>query len=114
MDRLGDHGGGRTAAPGPMDSGPDEGALETSDRGETALGGMVAELEPDQPGPPGGVVALEIAGDPEELLSSREDRTTPGAIAGDQSRAILTAGQAPDVADRAVGDRQVGRDLGQG
>jgi hypothetical protein len=63
MDRLGDHSGGRTAAPGPMDSGPDEGALETSDRREPALGRVLAELESDQAGAPGGMVALEITGD---------------------------------------------------
>src|SRR5262245_40512290 len=114
MDGLGDHHGSRAAAARPMDSGPDEGALETSDRGDPAPLGVLAELESDQPGAPGGVFALEITGDLEEFLGSSGDRTTTGAIIGGQSLAILAAGQPPDVADRAIGDGQVGRDLPEG
>ena len=114
LDRLGDHDGDRAAAPRPMDSGPDEGELETSDRGEAALGRVLAELESDQPGAPGRVFALEIAGDLEQFLDSRGDRTTTGAIVGSQSLAVVSAEQPPDVPDRAIGDRQLGRDPGQG
>src|SRR4029077_16401251 len=68
MDRLGDDDGGRAAAPRPMDSGADEGGLEASDRGDGALGRVLAELESDQPGAPGRVFALEIASEMEQLL----------------------------------------------
>ena len=113
LDRLGDHDGGRTAAPRPIDSGSDEGELETSDRGEVAIVRVLAELESDQPGAPDGVFSLEIAGDAEQFLDWRGDRTTTGAIVGSQSLAIVSAVQPPDVPDRAIGDCQVGRDLGQ-
>jgi hypothetical protein len=63
VDRLGDHDGNPAAAPRPIDSGPHEGELETSDRGEVPLVRVLAELEPDQAGAPGGVLAFEIAGD---------------------------------------------------
>jgi hypothetical protein len=114
MDRLGDHRGAYAAVPRPMDSGPDEGALETSDRGEAALGRVLAELESDQAGAPGRVLALEVAGEVEQILNSRGDRTTTGAIVGSQSLAIVSAMQPPDVPNRAIRDRQIGRDLGQG
>jgi hypothetical protein len=114
MDRLGDHSADRTAPPGPMDSSPDEGELETSDRGDAATVRVLAELESNQAGAPGGVVALELAGDLEQLLDSRGDRATTGAIVGSQALAIVSAVQPPDVPDRGIGDRQVGRDLGQG
>ena len=65
LDCLGDQDGGRTAAPRPIDSGSDEGELETSDRGEVAIVRVHAELESDQPGAPDGVFSLEIAGDAE-------------------------------------------------
>ena len=114
MDRLGDDHSADAAAPRPMDSRSDEGALETSDRGEAAPGRVLAELESDQSGAPGRMLTLEIAGDLEQFLSSREDRTTTGAIVGGQSLAIVSAGQPPDVPNRAIRDRQIGRDLGQG
>ncbi len=50
LDRLGDHDGGPAAAPRPIDSGPHEGELEASDRGQVPLVHVLAELEPDQPG----------------------------------------------------------------
>src|SRR5689334_15674055 len=80
MDGLGDDRGAGAAAPRPMDPGPDEGALETSDRREAGPGRVSAELESDQPGAPGGMVALQIAGDPEQFLDPGGDRTTAGAI----------------------------------
>jgi hypothetical protein len=115
LERFGDHDGGRAAAPpGPIDSGPDEGALETSDRGEAAVGLVFAELESDQAGAPGGVFALELAGDGQQFLSSSRDRTGAGAIVGRESIETVMAVEPPDVADRAIGDREIGRDLSQG
>jgi hypothetical protein len=114
MDRLWDHHRGYAAVPRPLDSRSDEGALETADRGEVALGRVLAELESDQSGTPGRVLALEVAGDLEELLNSSGDRTTAGVIVGSQSPAIVSAVQPPDVPDGAIRDRQIGRDLGQG
>jgi hypothetical protein len=113
LDRLGDHDGGPATAPGPIHSGSHEGELETSDRGQTPLRHVVAELEPDQAGAPGGVVALEIAGDLEQFLVSRGNRTTTGAIVGSQVLARTLAEQPPDVPDRAIGDDQFRRDLSQ-
>jgi hypothetical protein len=113
LDRLGDHADGR-AAPPPIDSSPDEGDLESSDRGEVGIVGVVAELESDQPGAPGGVLPLEIAGNTEQLLDSRRDRTTTRLIVGSQSVETVSAVQPPDVPDRAIGDREVGSDFGQG
>ena len=75
---------------------------------------VVAELEPDQAGAPGGVVALEIAGDLEQFLDSRGNRATTGAIVGNQVLARTLAEQPPDVPDRSIGDGQLSRDLGQG
>ena len=64
LDRLGDHDGGRAAAPRPIDSGPDEGELETSDRGEARdRGACLRSWSRIKPGAPGGVFSLEIAGD---------------------------------------------------
>jgi hypothetical protein len=80
MDRLGDHHGGCTAAPGPMDSRPDESDLEVSDRGDGRIMGVLAELQSDQPGTPGGMVPLEVAGDAEQLLGARRNRATQAAI----------------------------------
>jgi hypothetical protein len=114
LDRLGDHHDGPATAPRPIDSGPHEGDLETSDRGQAPLMHVVAELEPDQAGAPGGVVALEIAGDLEQFLDSRGNRATTGAIVGSQILARMLAEQPPDVPDRAIGDGQLSRDLGQG
>jgi hypothetical protein len=82
MDRLGDDDGGRATAPRPMDTGPDEGGLEASDRGDAAIRRMLAQLESDQPGAPGRVFALEIASEMEQLLGLRGDRPTTGAIVG--------------------------------
>jgi len=113
VDRLGDHHGGYAAVPRPMDSGPDEGALETSDRGEAVLVRVLAELESDQSGAPGRMFTLEITGDLEQILGSRRDRTTTGAIVGSQFLAMIAAAQPPDVPHRPIGDRQIGRDLGQ-
>ena len=67
LDRLWGSDGDRAAAARPMDSGAHEGALETSGRGEAAAC-KLAELESDVSGPPGGVVAFEIAGEFEQLL----------------------------------------------
>ena len=48
LDRLGDHDSGPAAVLRPIDSGPHEGELETSDRGQAPLVHVLAELEPDQ------------------------------------------------------------------
>jgi hypothetical protein len=114
MDRLGDHHSAYAAVPRPMDSSSDEGALKTSDRGEAALGRVLAELESDQSGAPGRMLTLEIAGDLEQFLNSRGDRTSTGAIVGSQSLAVVSAEQPPDVPNRAIRDCQIGRDPGQG
>jgi hypothetical protein len=114
LDRLGDHDGNPATVPRPIDSGPHEGELETSDRGQALLRHVVAELEPDQAGAPGGVIALEIAGDLEQFLDERGNRATTAAIVGSQVRARMLAEQPPDVPDRAIGDGQFRRDLGQG
>jgi len=114
LDRLGDHDDGRAAPPRAIDSSPDEGNLESSDRGEVGIVGVVAELESDQPGAPGGVFPLEIAGNAEQLLDVRGDPTTTRVIVGSQSVETASAAQPPDVPDRAIGDREVGSDLGQG
>jgi hypothetical protein len=114
LERLGDHDGGHAAAPRPIDSGPDEGALETSDRGEPALGCVLSELESDQAGAPGGVLALEIAGDGQQLPGSSGDRTSTGAIVGRQSIETVSAVEPPDLPNRAIRDRKIGGDLSQG
>jgi hypothetical protein len=95
-----------------MDSRPDEGALETPDRGEGGLRGVRAEQESDQLGAPGGVLALELARATEPLLGGRGYGATTRAIVGGQS--LAPTGQPADVADGAIGDLEVGRDLGQG
>jgi hypothetical protein len=113
MDRLGDHNGGRTAAPRPMDPGPDESDLEASHRGEGCLRGVVVELESDQPGAPGGMVPLEVAGDAEQLVGARGDGASLAAIVRGQSLETLSAVEPPDLPDRAIGDRQVRGDLSE-
>jgi hypothetical protein len=60
------------------------------------------------------MVPLEVAGDAEQLLSARGDRAAPAAIVGVEPLEAAGAVQAPDLADRAVGDREVGGDPGQG
>jgi hypothetical protein len=113
MDRLGDHSGDRTAAPGPMDSRPDESDLEAAHRGDGSPMGVLAELESDQPGAPGGMVPLEVAGDAAQLLGAGGDRAPPAAIVRGQSLKTPSAVKSPDLPDRAIGDRQVRGDLGQ-
>jgi hypothetical protein len=114
MERIGHRDGGCAAAPRPIDSGPDEGALETSDRGEAAPGLVLAELESDQAGAPGGVFALEIASDGQQFLGSSRDRTSTGAIVGRQPIETVSPVEPPDLPDRAIRDREIGRDLSQG
>jgi hypothetical protein len=114
LERFGDHDDACAAAPRPMDSGPDEGALETSDRGEATLRRVVAELESDQASAPGRVFALEIAGDGQQFSGSSRDRTSTGAIVGRQSIETASAVEPPDLLDRAIRDRELGRDLSQG
>jgi hypothetical protein len=114
VDRLGDHHGGYAAVPRSMDSGPDEGTLETSDRGKAGFGRVLAELESDQAGAPGRVLALQLTGEVEQVLGSRGDRTTTGPIVGSQSLITVSAEQPPDFPDRAIRDRQIDRDPGQG
>ena len=88
---MGDHDGDPAAAPRSIDSDPHEGELETSDRGEVAIVRVLAKLESDQPGAPDGVFSLEIAGDAEQFLDWRGDRTTTGAIVGSQILALMSA-----------------------
>ena len=76
MDRLGDRNGQHPAATRTIDSGADEGGLQTSNRGEATFGRVLAKLESDQPGTPGGMFPLEIAGEPEHFLDGRGNRTT--------------------------------------
>ena len=97
-----------------MDSGADESDLEAADRGDGGALGVRAEPESDQAGAPGGMVPLEVAGDAEQLLGARGDRAAPAAIARVQSLGTPEAVQPPDLADRAVGDGQIGGDSGQG
>lgn len=111
---MADHDGGRPTAPRPMDSGADESDLEAADRGDGGPMGVRTESESDQAGAPGGMVPLEVAGDAEQLLGARGDRAAPAAIIRVQSLEPPTAVEPPDLADRAVGDGQVGGDPGQG
>jgi hypothetical protein len=97
-----------------MDPRPDEGALETSDRRDVTFGRLSAELESDQAGAPGGMLALQVAGDPEQFLDPGADRTTAGSIVGSEALAVESAGSPADVSDGAIGDRQLGGDPGQG
>jgi hypothetical protein len=113
MDRLGDHHDGRAAAPGPMDSGPDESDLEAAHRGDGSPMGVRAELESDQPGAPGGMVPLDLAGDPEQLTGAGGDGAPLAAIVRGESLKTPAAVESPDLPDRAVGDGQVRGDLGQ-
>jgi hypothetical protein len=76
MDRLGDCHSQHPAATRPIDSGANEGNLQASNRRETPVGRVLAKLESDQPGAPGGMFPLEIAGEPEQFLDGRGDRTT--------------------------------------
>jgi len=112
--RLGDHRGGRPAAPRAMDPGAGEGELEAADRGEGGPMGVRAELESDQAGAPGGMVPLEVAGDAEQLPGARGDGAAPAGIGRGQSLEAPGAEQPPDLAGRAVGDGQLGGDPGQG
>ena len=77
-------------------------------RGSGAAG-VLAELEPDQPGPPGGMLALEFAGDAEQLPGGRRDRSAVAGIAGDEPVEAMATEQPPDLPDSAVGDRQSAR-----
>jgi hypothetical protein len=97
-----------------MDSGPDESDLEAADRGDGGAMGVPAELESDEPRAPGGVVPLEVAGDAEQLLGARGDRAASAGIVRVEPLETTGAVQPPDLADRAVGDGQVGGDSGQG
>jgi hypothetical protein len=115
LERYGDNGCGRAAAaPRPIDSGSDEGALETSDRGKAALALALAELESDQAGAPGGVFALEIAGDGQQFPGSSRDGASTATIVGRQSIGTVSAVEPPDLPDRAVRDRELDRNLSQG
>jgi hypothetical protein len=96
-----------------MDSGSDESDLEAAHRGDGSPLGVLAELESDQPGAPGGVVPLELAGDPEQLPSARGDGAPLAAIVRGQSLKTPLAVESPDLPDRAIGDGQVRGDLGQ-
>ena len=112
--RPGGHDDGRTAPAGPVDPGADEGELEAPDGGERAALGVRAELQPDQSGTPGGVVPLQLASDAEEIDGARGDRAAQAAVIRHQAVGAVAAEEPPDVAGGAVGDRQLGRDPGQG
>jgi len=113
MDGLGDHRGDRSAAPRSMDPGSNERDLEAAHRGDASPMGVSAELESDQPGAPGGVLPLDLAGDPEQLTGARGDRAPLAAIVRSQSLEALAAVASPDLPDCAIGDGQVRGDLGQ-
>jgi hypothetical protein len=113
LNRPGDDGGGLAAVPRAADAGPDEGDLEAADRGDGGAAGVLAELQPDQSRAPAGMLALELAGDAEQLAGGRRDRSAVATIAGVEAVEAIAAEQPPDLADGAVGDRQVGRDPGQ-
>jgi hypothetical protein len=114
LDRLGDHDDGLAAAPRPIDPGPHEGELETSDRGQSPVVCVLAELEPDQPSAAGWVVTFKIACNLEQLLDSRWNRATTRAIVRSQIVALASAKQPPDIPNRAIRDGQLSRDPGQG
>lgn len=115
LERFRNHDGGHAAPPPrPIHSGSDERALQTSDRGKAAPALVLVELESDQAGAPSGVFALEIAGKVQQFPGSSRDRTRTGAIVGSQPIGTVSAVQPPDVADRAVRNRELGRDLSQG
>jgi hypothetical protein len=113
MDGLGDHRGDRTAAPRSMDPGPDESDLEAAHRGDGGPMGVPAELESDQAGAPGGVLPLDLAGDPEQLTGARGDGAPLATIIRGQSLRTPAAVESPDLPDRAIGDGQVRGDPGQ-
>jgi hypothetical protein len=113
MDGLGDHRGDRPAAPRSMDPGSNERDLEAAHRGDGGPMGMGAELEPDQPGAPGGVLPLDLAGDPEQLAGARGDGAPPAAVVRGQLLETPATGESPDLPDRAIGDRQIDSDPGQ-
>src|SRR5262249_9817229 len=113
LDRLGDHRGGRTAAPRSVDSGSNESDLEAAHRGDVSPMGVLAELQSDQPGAPGGVLPLELAGNPEQLARTRGDGASLAAIVRSESLKTRVAVEAPDLPDRAIGDRQVRGDPSQ-
>src|SRR4051794_11612806 len=96
-----------------MDPGADEGDLEAPHRGDGGALGVLAELRPDPPGAPGGMVALQLAGDAGQLAGARGDRAPPGARVRGQPLEAMSAVGPPDLADRAIGDRQRGGDPGQ-
>ena len=113
MDGLGDHRGDRAAAPRSVDPGTNERDLEAAHRGDASPMGVSAELESDQPGAPGGVLPLDLAGDPEQLAGARGDRPPPAAIVRGRSLEALAAVELPDLPDRPIGDRQFRGDPGQ-
>jgi hypothetical protein len=96
-----------------MDSGSNESDLEAAHRGDGSPMGAPAELESDQPGAPGGVLPLDLAGDPEQLAGARGDGAPLAAIIRGQSLRTPAAVESPDLPDRAIGDGQVRRDPGQ-
>jgi hypothetical protein len=59
------------------------------------------------------VFTLEIAGDGQQFSGSSRDRTRAGAIVGRQPIGTVSAVQPPDVADGAIGNRELSRDLSQ-
>ena len=83
--RLGDHDGGPAAATRTIDSGPHEGELETSDRGDDPSCTCLRSSSRINPAPQAGWSRFEIAGYPEKYLDSRGGNerlrlTHPGAI----------------------------------
>lgn len=96
-----------------MDSGSNERDLEAAHGGDGSPMGVLAELESDQPGAPGGVLPLDLAGDSEQLTGARGDGAPLVAIIRGQSLQTPAAVESPDLPDRAIGDGQVRGDLGQ-
>jgi hypothetical protein len=75
--------------------------------------GVLAELQSDQPGAPGRVSPLQLAGDPEQLTGTRGNGAPLAAIARSQLLKSPAAVESPDLPDRAIGDGQVRGDSGQ-
>ena len=115
LDGLTDHGvGGAVATSGLIGPGPDEGELETANRGEMRIGGRRLEELSDQLGTPGGMFPFEAAGDVQRFLDGRGDRSATGLIVGHQAIGTIAAEEAADPPDGAEGDGQLDGDLSQG
>ena len=113
LDRLGDHDGGLAAAPWPIDPARTKASWRLRIEGRAPSCTCLRSWSRINPAP-SWVITFKIACDLEQLLDSRGNRATAGAIVGSQIVALTLAKQPPDIPDRAIRDGQFGRDLGQG